>query len=143
MFGNSQAVAHWNAFYRELTTRNGLARRVALEGMSRGGLYIYNWAAANPEKVACIYADAPVCDIHSWAKRKGKSPTAARFFADWLKSYGLAAAPNIRRITAAIDRGMGHLKGEDIGYFEVHCRLNIACGARTIGLTGLLRLGTQ
>ena len=89
MFGNPQAVAHWNAFYRERTTRNGLARRVALEGMSRGGLYIYNWAAANPEKVACIYADAPVCDIHSWAKRKGKSPTAARFFADWLRSYGL------------------------------------------------------
>ncbi|NLF69990.1 MAG: prolyl oligopeptidase family serine peptidase [Candidatus Anammoximicrobium sp.] len=89
MYGNPAAVAHWNAFYQELTTRQGLARRVALEGMSRGGLYIYNWAAANPEKVACIYADAPVCDIHSWAKRKDQSPATARFFADWLKSYGL------------------------------------------------------
>ncbi len=56
MFGNPQAVAHWNAFYQELTTRQELARQAALEGMSRGGLYIYNWAAANPEKVACIYA---------------------------------------------------------------------------------------
>lgn len=89
MFGNSEAVAHWNAFYQELTTRQGLARQMALEGMSRGGLYIYNWAAANSEKVACIYADAPVCDIHSWAKRKGQSPTVDQFFADWLKSYGL------------------------------------------------------
>jgi len=57
--------------------------------MSRGGLYIYNWAAANPDKVACIYADAPVCDIRSWARRKGTSESTARFFAAWLKSYGL------------------------------------------------------
>jgi pimeloyl-ACP methyl ester carboxylesterase len=89
LFGNPAAVAHWNAFYQELTTRHGLAQRVALEGMSRGGLYIYNWASANPEKVACIYADAPVCDIRSWARRKGTSESTARFFAAWLKSYGL------------------------------------------------------
>lgn len=92
MFGNPEAVAHWNALYRELTTRLELANRVALEGMSRGGLYIYNWAAANPDKVACIYADAPVCDIHSWVKRKGTSPAAGRFLADWLKSFGLTEA---------------------------------------------------
>ena len=34
-------------------------RETVLEGMSRGGLIIYNWAAVNPEAVACIYAGCP------------------------------------------------------------------------------------
>lgn len=73
MFGNQQAVAHWNRFYEMLTSQHGFAAKPAMEGMSRGGLYVYSWAAANPDKVACIYADAPVCDIKSWpaALRKG------------------------------------------------------------------------
>ncbi len=66
MFGGPEAVELWNTFYRYLTGKLGFARRPALIGMSRGGLIVYNWAAANPDKVACIYADAPVCDIKSW-----------------------------------------------------------------------------
>jgi alpha-beta hydrolase superfamily lysophospholipase len=27
---------------------------------------VYNWASQNTDKVFCIYADAPVCDIKSW-----------------------------------------------------------------------------
>jgi pimeloyl-ACP methyl ester carboxylesterase len=70
-FGSPRAVAHWDAFYIYLTESHGLSKKVALEGMSRGGLIVYNWAKANPEKVACIYADAPVCDIRSWPGGKG------------------------------------------------------------------------
>ena len=66
LYGSPMAVAIWDAFYEYLTTKHGFARRVALEGMSRGGLIVYNWAAKNPDKVSCIYADAPVCDIKSW-----------------------------------------------------------------------------
>jgi lysophospholipase L1-like esterase/pimeloyl-ACP methyl ester carboxylesterase len=66
MLGNPEAVEHWNHFYDLLTTRYGLSPKPALEGMSRGGLYVYSWAAANPTKVAAIYADAPVCDITTW-----------------------------------------------------------------------------
>lgn len=54
MLGSPQAVRHWNAFYRELTERYGFARKAALVGLSRGGLYCYNWAIANPDTVACI-----------------------------------------------------------------------------------------
>eukprot|EP00913_Durusdinium_trenchii_P023463 g22041.t1 len=85
---NLGAVRHWNAFYRELTTKYGFAKKVALVGLSRGGLYCYNWAAANPEKVACIYGDAPVCDFKSWPGGKGKGKGSRR---DWqlvLKTYG-------------------------------------------------------
>ena len=51
MLGSPKAVAYWNTFYKELTEKYGLAPKAALVGLSRGGLYCYNWAAANPEKV--------------------------------------------------------------------------------------------
>jgi pimeloyl-ACP methyl ester carboxylesterase/lysophospholipase L1-like esterase len=72
MLGSPQAVKHWNALHEELTTTYGLSTKPALVGLSRGGLYCYNWAAANPDKVSCIYADAPVCDFKSWPGGKGK-----------------------------------------------------------------------
>ena len=90
MLGCPKAVAHWNAYYRELTEKYGLAKKAALVGLSRGGLYCYNWACANPDKVACIYADAAVCDFKSWpgGKSKGKGSPG-----DWqlvIQCYGFA-----------------------------------------------------
>ncbi|MCK4999256.1 MAG: membrane dipeptidase [Anaerohalosphaera sp.] len=72
MFGSPKATAHWDAFYKYLTESHNFNPKAALEGMSRGGLIIYNWAAANPERVACIYGDNPVCDFKSWPAGKGK-----------------------------------------------------------------------
>lgn len=66
LFGNQEAVRIWNKYYDFITNKYQLNKKVVLEGMSRGGLIIYNWAASNIDKVACIYADAPVCDIKSW-----------------------------------------------------------------------------
>lgn len=88
MLGSPEAVAHWNALYGELTTKFGFAPKVALVGLSRGGLYCYNWAEANPDKVACIYGDAPVCDFKSWPGGFGKGK---RSDGDWqlvLKRFG-------------------------------------------------------
>ncbi len=89
LFGAPKAVAHWSAFYEFLTSKHGFAPKVALEGMSRGGLAIYNWAAANPDKVACIYGDAPVCDIRSWPGGKGKGKGHAGTWQACLRVYGL------------------------------------------------------
>ena len=62
--------------------------------MSRGGLIIYNWASANPEKVSCIYGDAPVCDFKSWPgyiyRRKNKKKKPRGAWAACLKVYGLS-----------------------------------------------------
>ncbi len=80
MLGCPEAVSNWNSLYRELTRRYGFASKPALVGLSRGGLYCYNWAAANPDKVACIYGDAPVCDFKSWPGGKGKGKGSA---GDW------------------------------------------------------------
>jgi pimeloyl-ACP methyl ester carboxylesterase len=66
LYGSPEAVARWNEFYNYLRFEHLFADRAVLEGMSRGGLIVYNWAAANPDKVAAIYADAPVLDFKSW-----------------------------------------------------------------------------
>ncbi len=66
LFGSPEAVARWDAFYDYLTKKHGFAKKTTLEGMSRGGLIIFNWAAKNPEKVHSIYGDAPVLDFKSW-----------------------------------------------------------------------------
>ena len=88
--GSPRAVAHWNDCYEYLTPHYRFARKVALVGLSRGGLYCYNWAVSNPEKVACIYGGAPVCDLKSWPGGKGKGPGSPR---DWqlaMQQYGFA-----------------------------------------------------
>ena len=90
MLGSPRAVAHWNDCYADLTGRYGLASKVALVGLSRGGLYCFNWAIANPDRVACIYADAAVCDFKSWPGGRGTGPGSDR---DWklvLQEYGFA-----------------------------------------------------
>lgn len=71
LYGNQAAVELWNKFYTYLR-KLGLAKKASYIAMSRGGVYAYNWAMANPEKVACIYADAPVLDLKSWPGGKGK-----------------------------------------------------------------------
>ncbi|WP_299580451.1 GDSL-type esterase/lipase family protein [uncultured Sunxiuqinia sp.] len=90
-YGSPVAVAKWNHFYDYLVNQHQLSRKVALEGVSRGGLFIYNWAKQNPDKVSCIYAEAPVCDFKSWPGGFGKGQGSA---ADWERlkqEYGFAS----------------------------------------------------
>lgn len=90
LLGCPEAVRYWNTAYDLLITKYGFAKRCGLVGLSRGGLYCYNWAIANPDKVACIYGDAPVCDFKSWPGGKGMGKGSQR---DWqliLKCYGFA-----------------------------------------------------
>lgn len=86
--GSPSAVEHWNRCYEELTSKYQLHSKVALVGLSRGGLYCYNWAIANPEKVACIYGDAPVCDFRSWPGGQGTGKGSPRDWALVLEQYG-------------------------------------------------------
>lgn len=87
MYGSDDAVKRWDKFYR-LAIKAGLNKKVALEGMSRGGLIVYNWAGANPDKVACIYADAPVMDFKSWPMGKGNSKGSELDTKQLLSAYG-------------------------------------------------------
>lgn len=88
LFGNKEAVNTWNAFYTYMHAC-GLNKKVVLEGMSRGGVYVYNWALANPDKVACVYADAPVLDVKSWPGGKGKGPGSKEDWEIFKKDFDL------------------------------------------------------
>ena len=90
MLGSPPAVRYWNAFYAELTGRYRLGPRPALVGLSRGGLYCHNWAIANPERVSCIYADAPVCDFKSWPGGCGRAKRNPENWARVLALWGFA-----------------------------------------------------
>ena len=71
MLGNPTALDHWDAFYEFLTQKKEFAPKPAIEAVSRGGLFAYRWTARHPNRVACIYADTPVCDFKSWPLGQG------------------------------------------------------------------------
>jgi pimeloyl-ACP methyl ester carboxylesterase len=81
MYGAPVALDHMDKFYEHLTQDRGLARKTVLEGFSRGGLFTLNWAARHPDRVACIYNDAPVCDFKSWPGGRGSGKGSK---GDWL-----------------------------------------------------------
>ncbi len=66
MYGSPTAVEHWNNYYDFVTQNLGLSQKAILQGISRWGLIIYNWAIANPYKVSSIYGDNAVFDFKSW-----------------------------------------------------------------------------
>jgi pimeloyl-ACP methyl ester carboxylesterase len=91
LYGSPKAVARWDKFHALATTKLGLAPKPVLEGMSRGGLIIFNWASANPDKVRAIYGDNPVCNFVSWPGGKN----GKRSDGDWkrcLAAYGIDEA---------------------------------------------------
>ena len=92
MFGSDKALAHWDAFYRQMTASHGLARRAVLEAVSRGGLFAYRWAARHPGRVACIYGDVPVLDFKSWPLGQGKGIGSKQAWQQLLGQYGLTHA---------------------------------------------------
>lgn len=66
LFGSPKAIAKWEAFHKLLTTDHQLHPKPGLIGLSRGGLYCMNWAAAHPDRTLAVYLDNAVCDFKSW-----------------------------------------------------------------------------
>ncbi|GGC11908.1 hypothetical protein GCM10011325_43400 [Dyadobacter sediminis] len=90
LFAYPSAMQVWDSFYDYLVKEKQFSPKPALEGVSRGGLYVYGWAKRNPDKVSCIYAEAPVCDPKSWPGGKGKGLGSEKDWAAFLKIYGLS-----------------------------------------------------
>lgn len=80
IFGSPPAMVLMDNFYDYLIAHYGLATKTTLFGFSRGGIYSVNWTARHPDRVACLYLDAPVCDIKSWPGGRGKGNGSP---ADW------------------------------------------------------------
>jgi len=87
LFGAPEATQRWDTFYYAMQSI-GLSKTPFLEGMSRGGLPIHNWAVANPKKVEGIYGDNCVMDIKSWPAGFGKGKGSAPTWEQCKKAYG-------------------------------------------------------
>lgn len=88
LYGSPKAMEWMDKIYHYAVTDYRLNSKVVLEGVMRGGLFTLNWAALHPDRVACIYNDAPVCDFKSWPRGKG---TLRPFPTEWqrcLQAYG-------------------------------------------------------
>lgn len=90
MLGSDRALDLWDQFYLSLTADHGLSKKAVLEGVSRGGLFVYRWAARHPDRVACIYADTPVCDFKSWPLGQGSGVGSQGVWQTLLKEYELS-----------------------------------------------------
>ncbi|MDR6568563.1 GDSL-type esterase/lipase family protein [Chitinophaga ginsengisegetis] len=91
LFGNREAIQLWNGYY-SLLRKAGLARKAVMEGMSRGAVYVYNWAAENPDKVAAVYVDNPVIDLCSWPGSQFKKQfTKRNEWEAFKKDYGFTS----------------------------------------------------
>ncbi|MCK5210905.1 MAG: prolyl oligopeptidase family serine peptidase, partial [Cyclobacteriaceae bacterium] len=91
MYGSPKAMAIWNEFYNYLVNVQKFNSKVSLEGVSRGGLFVYNWAKQHPDKVNCIYAEAPVCDLKSWPGGFGNGKGADAEWEGMKKEYDFSS----------------------------------------------------
>ena len=90
LYGNEVAMARGAELHKLLTSKFNLSQKPILEGMSRGGFFIFNFAAKHPDKVTAIYGDNPVCDFKSWPG--GQSGKLSKGDYDrCLKAYGITA----------------------------------------------------
>jgi pimeloyl-ACP methyl ester carboxylesterase len=85
--GCDEQLKVMDAFYNVMRD-NGFAEKPVLVGISRGGIMAYRWAARNPDKVAGIYGDAPVCDLKSWPGGFGKGKGSPKDWEQAKKLYG-------------------------------------------------------
>lgn len=94
LFGSPKAMKAWESFHKAMVRDHGLHPRPGLIGLSRGGLYCMNWAAAHPDKTLAVYLDNAVCDFKSWPGGKPKGlGTGKGSEPEWakvLKAYDFA-----------------------------------------------------
>ena len=81
-YANDASLEIMKRFYDYLKAL-GFAAKGAFIGMSLGGLYSFRYAQKYPETVACIYADAPVCDLNYRVESKRADAGAVA------KAYGI------------------------------------------------------
>jgi pimeloyl-ACP methyl ester carboxylesterase len=96
MLGSPQAMDIWDQFYDTLTKQYGLSHCPALEAVSRGGLFVFHWAARHPERIACIYTDSAVYDLKSWPLGSGRSDPDDIGLGHLKKYYGMESEAQIR-----------------------------------------------
>ena len=89
-FGSPTAIQDAEQFYDLLISKHRLSPRAVMEGVSRGGLFVYNWATQHPDSVAGIYCDTPVLDFVSWPAGKGAGLGSSSAWKACLNAYEMS-----------------------------------------------------
>ncbi len=96
-WGASNAMVRMTAAYNYLQTQpNVKPGKVVLMGGSMGALCCLNWAAANPDKVACVVGIIPVINLNDIVvnNRGGYGAEASAAYGTWSEStYGATYNP--------------------------------------------------
>jgi len=98
LMGNKECIGIWDNFYA-MVYKAGLSKKAVMEGMSRGAVYVFNWAAANPKKVACVYVDNPLLNINAWAVPMLQLPEGKKddLFEAFKTDYNLKTPEDVRQ----------------------------------------------
>ena len=89
-FGSPDSLKHWDVFYKAMTETYKFPKKPGMYGLSRQGLSIHRWAAANTDKVSGLYFDKAVCDFKSWPGGKGKGSGSPEDWKSLIKVYHFA-----------------------------------------------------
>ncbi len=65
-YGSPEGRTGFSALHSELVEGRGFDSQPCLLARSRGGLMLYDWAAENPDSVACVAGIYPVCNLLSF-----------------------------------------------------------------------------
>jgi predicted GH43/DUF377 family glycosyl hydrolase len=108
--GNPRGRKVYTALWETLRTRYRMSEQPCLLPQSRGGLMLYNWAAENPTRVACVAGIYTVCDLRSYPGLDGACA-----------AYGLSAAELADRLAEhnPIDR-LAPLAQANVPILHVH-----------------------
>ncbi len=100
LFGSPKAITKWETFHAAMVENYSMHPKPGLIGLSRGGLYCMNWAAAHPDQTLAVYLDNAVCDFKSWPGGVPKKlGTGKGSEAEWKK---LLAAYDFKRDADAL-----------------------------------------
>jgi lysophospholipase L1-like esterase/pimeloyl-ACP methyl ester carboxylesterase len=113
LLGNAEAITVWNKYY-QLLQNAGLAKKAVMEGMSRGGVYVFNWAAVNTDKVAAVYVDNPLLNIPSWSEKVMATPDVkSAMFEAFKQDYNLVTNQDVRNFKGSpVDKVKQIVKGK-------------------------------
>ena len=110
--GSPEGRRIYSALHARLRQDYHLTERACLLPQSRGGLMLYNWAAENPKRVACIAGIFTVCDLRSYP---GLAKACGAFRMDEARLAACLAEHNpVDRLQALAEEGVPilHVHGD-------------------------------
>lgn len=87
-YGAPCGLEAMDSVYNFVVNRFGFSEKCSLGAISRAGLSVYRWAAANPERVNAIYCEGPVMDFTTWPM---KWPGSSANWTELKELYGFGS----------------------------------------------------